>query len=152
MSTTIIRKPNSNKFLAAATVCMAAILICGPCVAAAQDATGQQSSSNSAGTLQEVLVTAQRRSQSNENVPISVEAFSADQLAATGVSNITDLATVTPGLVMGSQGGYVQPRLRGVGTLAVSPGVENPIAIYVDGVYYSAMPGSLLTLSNIASV
>jgi iron complex outermembrane receptor protein len=76
-------------------------------VSVAQVTATPQPSSNDAGMLAEALATAQRRSESNENVPISVEAFSADQLTSTGVSNIADLATGTPGLVMGSRGGYL---------------------------------------------
>ena len=120
--------------------------------AAAQEAGTPPAPQAAPGALQEIVVTANRRSESKENVPIAIEAFSADQLAATGVTNVVDLGTITPGLVMGDQDGYIQPRLRGVGTLAESPGVENPIALYVDGVYYATMPGSMLDLANIESV
>lgn len=118
---------------------------------AAPQASASQASAGNDG-LQEIVVTANRRSESKQDVPIAIEAFSSDQLQAAGISGVADLGTITPGLVMGNQGGYLQPRLRGVGTLAVSPGDENPIALYVDGVYYASMPGAMLDLANVASV
>ncbi len=97
----------------------------------------------------EVIVTAQRRSEKLKDVPASVEAFSANQLQAAGVTSTADLSVVTPGFVAAEQAGYAQPFLRGVGTVAISAGIENPVALYVDDVYYSAAPGSILALDNI---
>jgi iron complex outermembrane receptor protein len=118
-----------------------------PAIAAASSAESQ-----STGELQEVVVTAQRRAEKLQDVPISVEAFTAAQLEASGISSNADLPMVTPGLVFGQQSGGAQPFLRGVGTVAGGPGIENPIALYVDNVYYGAQTGSILSLNNIAQI
>jgi iron complex outermembrane receptor protein len=104
------------------------------------------------GEIAEIIVSAQRRRENLQDVPITVEAFSEAQLAATGVASTADLPMVTPGLVFGQQIGYAQPFLRGVGSVAFSPGLENPVATYVDDVYYGPLLGSIMSLSNVAQV
>jgi hypothetical protein len=103
------------------------------------------------GELQEVVVTAQRRSERLQDVPISVQAFSTKELEASGISNTSDLPLLTPGLVFGQQTGLAQPFLRGIGTVATGVGIENPVALYIDGVYYSAVIGSgVLSMPKVA--
>ncbi len=104
------------------------------------------------GALDEVVVTAQRRSERLQDVPISVAAFSTKDLESAGVVSTADLPVLTPGLVFGYQDGLAQPFLRGVGTVAAGPGIENPIAVYVDNVYYGAAIGDILSLSNVNQV
>ena len=108
--------------------------------------------SQNGGEIQEITVTAQRRSEGLQSVPISVNAFSAQQLVSTGVASTADLPMVTPGLVFGQQVGYAQPFLRGVGSTAVSPGLENPVATVVDDIYYAQVLGSIMTFDNVAQV
>jgi iron complex outermembrane recepter protein len=119
-------------------------------LATAQTAPADQPASGDA--LQEVVVNAQRRQQNEQDVPITVEAFSAADVANNVIGSSTDLGMVTPGLVSPSQFGYFQPHLRGVGTTADSSSVESPIAVYVDGVYYGAQSGSIFSLAGIDSV
>jgi iron complex outermembrane recepter protein len=102
--------------------------------------------------LMEVIVTAQRRSENLQNVPIALTALSADQLAQAGIQSTTDLGLVTPALTVVNQAGNLLPHIRGIGTTAFGAGFENPVAVYVDGVYLAASNASLLTLNNIAQV
>jgi iron complex outermembrane receptor protein len=89
--------------------------------------------------LAEIVVTAQKRMENLQDVPIAVSALSAEQLQAYGVSDIDHLTAAVPGLAVDNIGGdYFMPRLRGVGTSSNGPGVENPVALYVDGVYYAS--------------
>jgi iron complex outermembrane receptor protein len=100
--------------------------------------------------LQEIVVTAQKRSENLQDVPIAISTVSGDALAATNASSITALADVTPGLQMSTTQGSLSPRIRGVGSNL--PNVENSVAMYVDGVYIATPSASLLTLNNIAQV
>ncbi|WP_030540915.1 TonB-dependent receptor plug domain-containing protein [Sphingobium sp. DC-2] len=84
--------------------------------------------------VEEIVVTAQRREERLQDVPIAITAITSTRLAATGVATAQDLSVVTPALTTGAQNNYFQPRLRGVGTGAFGPGIENPIATYIDGV------------------
>ena len=99
--------------------------------------------------LEEIVVTAQRRSERLQNVPVAVTAASAARLAAVGITSTQELSVVTPGLTAPQVAGYAQPHIRGVGSSSNGPGIEPPVATYIDGVYIAAAPASLLTLNNI---
>jgi len=102
--------------------------------------------------VEDVVVTAQRREERLQDVPIAVTAISATALAKTGVTNSTDLAQAVSGLTISNNSGYVQPRLRGVGNNVIGLGYEGGVATYIDGVYIGSAPGSLMSLSNIERV
>jgi iron complex outermembrane receptor protein len=102
--------------------------------------------------LQEVVVTAQRRRENLQDVPITVTAVSAAKLSAGGVQNTQDLIAVVPGLTFPSSEGTALPHIRGVGSTGVAPGVENSVALYVDGVYYGTAAGSILALNNVSEI
>lgn len=116
-----------------------------PAAPAADPAGGQDAS----GGLEDIVVTAQRRSERLQNVPVAVTAASAARLAAVGITSTQDLAVVTPGLSAPQTAGYTQPHIRGVGSSTNGPGLEQPVATYIDGVYIAAAPASLLTLNNV---
>jgi outer membrane receptor protein involved in Fe transport len=99
-----------------------------------------------------ITVTAQRRVQRLQDVPIAITALSADQLSSIGASDIADLNQVVPGLVIQSATGFVIPRIRGVGTTSLGPGLENSVGVYVDGVYLATQTGSLLSLNNVERI
>jgi len=102
--------------------------------------------------LGEIVVTAQRKQENLQKVPIAITSLSNAQLSQSGVTSILQLPTLSTGLTVQFQAGYFVPRIRGVGTSAVGPGVENPVALYVDGVYYASQrfgPGSFDNVSQI---
>ena len=101
------------------------------------------------GQIQEIVVTAQRRSESLQDVPIAVTAITASKLEGIGIQSSQDLGELTPGLTVPEMTGYLQPHIRGVGTSSTGPGIENPVALYVDGVYIASAPSSILSLNNI---
>ncbi len=103
--------------------------------------------------LGEIVVTAQKRSENAQRVPIAITALSAAKLAAAGISDTSDLKDLTPGLNYNTAlGGFGQPRIRGVGTTATGPGIENPVATYVDGVYIGSAAGALFSLNDVEQV
>jgi iron complex outermembrane recepter protein len=101
------------------------------------------------GGLSEVVVTANRRSESAQNVPIAVTAISAEQVAALGIQDPQMLQMVIPGLVMQRVSAFSTPFIRGVGSLTVSPTIETSTATYVDDVY---VPSSTSALANLNSI
>ncbi|MGQ0622889.1 MAG: TonB-dependent receptor domain-containing protein [Panacagrimonas sp.] len=84
---------------------------------------------------EEIVVTAQKREESLQDVPISVQAFSGEMLDARGVDSTEDLPSVTPGLQLSGVAGYTLIYLRGVGTDAFAPSSDPSVATYIDGVY-----------------
>jgi iron complex outermembrane recepter protein len=114
--------------------------------AQAGDESGQSAS------LQEVVVTAQRREENLQNVPISVTALGAAQLQKSGVFDMASLPLLDSSLTFGQEAAWAQPHLRGIGTSVTGPGIESSVATYVDGVYYAAMIGGNLDLSEVQDV
>src|ERR1700761_3855447 len=104
------------------------------------------------GALEEVVVTAQRRAERLQDVPIAVSAVTSDQLQSKGISGIEDLSVAVPSLNVGNGNGYLITHLRGIGTIANGPGIENPVALYVDGVYYANQTVGLFSFNNIAQI
>jgi iron complex outermembrane receptor protein len=85
--------------------------------------------------LTEVIVTASRREESLQQVPISVTALTAESLAQSGIDQSAQLGSVTPGLILARNTSVFQPTIRGVGSRASTAGDESNIAMYIDGVY-----------------
>ena len=102
--------------------------------------------------LEEVVVTAERRSESMQDVPIAITAHTADSLTYSGITSTEDLKFVTPGLTIGTQLASAVPFIRGVGSQTTAVGQDAVVATYVDDVYYSSSTGSILTLVNIDRV
>lgn len=100
----------------------------------------------------EIIVTAQRREQSLQDVPVAVTALGSDALEKSGVSDIGTLGAVSPGLVMTTNRASVTPFLRGVGSSTGDPGGSASIAIYVDGVYINAPAAGYFALNNIERI
>jgi iron complex outermembrane receptor protein len=119
----------------------------------AQD-VGSSSAPSNASDLQlaEIVVTAQKREENLQKVPVSIAAFSGETLKSRDVESIADLTFVTPGLQIGSQNGSVQPFLRGVGNSGAAIGNESSVAVYIDGVYYTSLPSGAFALGNVDRV
>ena len=91
--------------------------------------------------IEEVLVTAQKRTENVQDVPISVQAFSGDMLAAKGIGDPIDLPTITPGLTYSAITGFALVYLRGIGSDVFLPNGEASVATYVDNVYFPLNAG-----------
>jgi iron complex outermembrane receptor protein len=108
-----------------------------------------------AETLEEVVVTAQRREQNLQEVGISVTAFSDEQVRNMGFANTVDIAQMTPNLsytVPQAESSQINFFLRGVGLNDFADAQENPVAVYVDDVYKPAMGGLALQLFDIERI
>ncbi len=103
------------------------------------------------GARETILVTAQRRAERPEDVPISLTARSGEQLERKLVTGIAELDKVVPSLLMTRTSVFTQPFLRGVGKRS-SLGVENAVATYLDGVYLASPIGTLLDLRGVDRV
>jgi iron complex outermembrane receptor protein len=102
--------------------------------------------------LEEIVVTAQRRAESLQTVPIAVTAVTAEELSKQGISSTTDIAAITPGLTMTTQRNSVTPYLRGVGTQNGSGSEEGSVALYVDGVYMASLSANAFAFNNIERI
>jgi iron complex outermembrane receptor protein len=101
----------------------------------------------------DIVVTAQKRAENAQNVPIAISAFTNEQLRAAGVTSSLDLKATVPALNFTTgTGGIGLPRIRGIGATGQGPGIENPVAVYVDGVYYGASSSVLQSLYDVDQI
>ncbi|WP_439472561.1 TonB-dependent receptor [Brevundimonas sp.] len=101
-------------------------------VASAQDQDGP-------ATVDDIIVTAQKREQNLQDVPIVVTSLAAETLQDAGVRDIKDLQILTPGMTVTSTSSEASTtaRIRGVGTVGDNPGLESSVGVVIDGVYRS---------------
>lgn len=103
--------------------------------------------------IEEVLVTAQKRTQSSQDIPLAVQALSADVLAQNGITTLSDLSSISPGFKFAdTQGTNNVSALRGVNSFAFGFGLEESIPFYLDGVYLGNgfdMLGELLDVERV---
>lgn len=85
--------------------------------------------------LEEIIVTAQMREQSLQDVPISVSAVSGDKLKDAGIEKIDDLVSFVPNIHLTESGLSTQLRIRGIGS-DNNQGFEQSVGLYMDGVSY----------------
>lgn len=102
------------------------------------------------GGLEEVIVTAQRRSQSVLEVPVSITAFTGKALEDTGIESLTDLKFTTPGYLTSTGSGYVQVYMRGIGN-RVQIGADPSVTTFVDDTprVYSSLVDDFSTVERV---
>ncbi|MBL8644300.1 MAG: TonB-dependent receptor plug domain-containing protein, partial [Rhodospirillaceae bacterium] len=93
--------------------------------------------------VEEIVVTARRREETLQTVPLSISAFSADDIANRSLENLATLANATPGMVFNTSANITsnRPIIRGL-SQQTRVGDEVNTAIFVDGVYSSGFSGS----------
>jgi iron complex outermembrane receptor protein len=85
--------------------------------------------------LEEVIVTAQKRSESVQEIPLAVTALSADMLDERGITDIASMAASVPGLHFGQSGNNTRITIRGIGTEQTTVTGDPGVAFHIDGVY-----------------
>ncbi len=104
------------------------------------------------GSIAEIVVTAQRREENNQTVPISISAFSAAQLKAQGTTDISRLENIVPGFTFGRSGPDARPAIRGVRTENVGVNGDTTIGFFIDGIYQSRATQATLSFVDIERV
>jgi len=113
-----------------------------------------QSSDNAeaTNTLDDIVVTAQRRSENLQEVPIAVAAVTAQQLKNTGITTTQDVPQVVPSVQFTRSGGSGLIFVRGVGTTTAFIGEESSNSVYVDGVYMADLAQTINSFNNIQRI
>ena len=109
---------------------------------AAQEAAPADEPADASGSsdIEEITITATKRVQSVQEVPIAVTAITSEGLQARGIADVKDIQQAAPSLVVTdsnstTNGGVI--RIRGVGTSGNNPGLESAVGSFIDGVYRS---------------
>ena len=87
--------------------------------------------------IDEIIVTAQRREENLQDVPISVSAFGADAIKEKGLTDISRLEGLVPGFTFGRSGVDARPAIRGVRTESIDVNADTTIGFFIDGIYQS---------------
>ncbi|API59160.1 hypothetical protein BSL82_07455 [Tardibacter chloracetimidivorans] len=118
-----------SKAFLLATSAVGLSLLCDPAFAQAPEPVGG---------LEDILVTARKREESLQDVPVAVTALSEAVIQQRDITSIEKIAAATPNLNVGraSNGSAAQITLRGVGSSSTSIGIEQSVAVIVDGAYY----------------
>lgn len=100
------------------------------------DSAAQEASQGSG--LTQIVVTARRREESVQTIPVSVQAISAEEIQQRDLTSLEKIAASTPNFTIAraSNGAGAQLTMRGIGSSATSIGIEQSVAIVVDSVYY----------------
>ncbi|GAB3094637.1 TonB-dependent receptor [Aestuariicella hydrocarbonica] len=101
---------------------------------------------NTAFTLEEIVVYAQKREQTMLEVPVSVSSYSTEALDRAQVRDVGDLQQVSPSLSVNASSGGSESifAIRGIGTAGNNAGLEQSVGVFIDGVY-RGRPGSALS-------
>jgi len=129
-------------------VSLLALVIARP--ALAQDAA----STSQASQVDDIIVTAAKREQTLQDVPISVSVTSAETIEQTQIRDLIDLQTVVPSLrvVQAAAVGQTNFFIRGFGNGAGNDGIESSVGVFVDGVYRSRTSSALDDLPEVQRI
>ena len=116
------RRSTHTKLATAISLALASYSVC------AQEST-------STPKLEEIIVTAQKRVENLQEVPLSVSAVSGDKIEKAGIENLEDLTAYLPNIHFTETGLSTQVRVRGIGS-DNSQGFEQSVGMYIDGIYY----------------
>ena len=128
-------QPQRN--LLAAAVLAGLVALSHAPVAQAQDTQPATSDREEPATLATMVVTAQKREEALQDVPIVINVLPEQLLVDTGVRDIKDMQVLVPGLTVTSTQSAAQTtaRIRGIGTVGDNPGLESSVGVVIDGVY-----------------
>jgi iron complex outermembrane receptor protein len=104
--------------------------------------------------IAEIVVTAQKRAENLQDVPVSVTALTSDTLAARGVNNVLALNNMAPGLRISANDAAANPKIyiRGVGLSDFNPNASSGVGVYVDGVYIGSPLAQMAGFFDLAQV
>ncbi len=130
------------------------VLLMSVCVGALAP-LAEKASAQAGDTIETVVVTAEKRSQDIQTVPVTVDAFSADQLKQSNVNTINDLQKISPSLFVYSTTSGASDtsiKIRGVGTTGNNPGLEGAVGTFIDGVYRNRSGLALGDLVDVSQI
>lgn len=141
------RDKSLSQALKLSAACMALAI---PSLAFAQEAPQSEDATQD----DEIVVTAQGRSQLLSDVPVAISAVNAETLQNSGANDIRQLNQVAPSLLVSSTGSEANgsARIRGIGTVGDNPGLESSVPVFIDGVYRSRSGIGLNELGEIDRV
>lgn len=115
----------------------------------------QEARRSTSALLEEVVVTARKREEGSQEVPLSISALGADQLDALKIRDLTNLSVRLPNVALddvGTARGTANFSIRGLGVNSSIPGIDPTVGVVVDGVYIGLNSGILFDTFDLESV
>ena len=142
------------KFVTGVCVGAVAIASASPVVAQTANATSTPGAASANTGIADIVVTATRRSESLQKVPISLTALSGHELTDANVVNLQDVATLSPGVQIQPQfkPGDAIYQIRGQVQADSAPAIDASVGVYFDDVYVARSSGSLTNLVDVSRV
>lgn len=141
---------------ALATTMLSPAAFAQPSSPVAADAAGPSSDAAAVAeddvAVAEIIVTAQKRSESIQDAPIAISAIGGEALAEQQIADFQGLATYIPNVNFGSSIGFGRIAIRGLGTDTSNPGQEGRVAYHLDGVYIARLYATLSGLFDVDRV
>ncbi|MCC2956318.1 TonB-dependent receptor [Massilia sp. IC2-477] len=134
---------------------VALLVLSGGNVVHAQEATGAPPVASAEEGVNKVVVTARRREETLQDVPVSVTAFSADQLSKTATPDITALALALPNTTLKSSratNSTLTAFIRGVGQADPLAGFESGVGIYIDDIYLARPQAAVADIYDVERI
>jgi iron complex outermembrane receptor protein len=128
----VLIKTKTGLFLTSAAC---ALISAGAAFAQTTPSAAPAAAPDNASTIQEVVVTAERRSVSQQTTSISMSVVSGNVLAANHIVTIQDLQNLAPGMSFTASNPTSNINIRGLGNTAISPAVTTGVAVFRDGLY-----------------
>lgn len=100
----------------------------------------------------DIIVTAQKREERLQDVPLTITSLSSEQLTSAGVVTTRDLGMVVPGVIVTNNGNSFAPTIRAISSRGVGPGDDPSVATYIDGAYNPSLFGGFSNLLDIKQV
>jgi len=121
-------------------------VIATPSFAQSADAQPQETG------LEDIVVTAQKRSESLQRVPVAVTALSQSAIAGANIEASVSLSKVTPNLNITVNNTNASPYIRGIGSQFANPGLENSVSVYFDDMYMPRASSAVFSFSDIERI
>jgi len=127
------------------------LLTVAPAQAQDEEARGK----TSAILIEEIVVTARKREEMSQDVPVAITAFSGEQIEALKVRSFQDLSVSMPNVAMddvGTTRGVANFSIRGLGLNSSIPAIDPTVGVFIDGVYIGFTPGTVIDMFDVASI
>jgi iron complex outermembrane receptor protein len=150
----LIERVNMTKTLICKSVMCALLLAANNSIAAQEsDKQTTDAAQNKSSGLEVIMVTSERRSETVQETPMSVTAFTGDMISEAGITSIQDVALQTPNLVIQTFN-ISEPQLfmRGVGTTNDSAASDPAVAVFIDDVYIGRPSGAAMDLYDLERI
>jgi iron complex outermembrane receptor protein len=126
--------------------------------ALAMPAVAQDQDAESSGGIQEIVVTAQKRAEDVQDVPIAISAFNADTLQERAVGNVSALSGITPNVTLDASTPFsgssavLGATIRGIGSSDFAFNIDPAVGVYLDGVYLGRSIGANQDLLDVERI